>query len=103
MATVFSRVFERDRHRCVYCGKYLLLDFETFHTSQLDHLVPGSDNDLSNLVLSCYVCNNLKGKHVPLGIDSSMDRAAYIQQVREFVMRARAVKMQEFASWTHPA
>ncbi len=103
MATIFSQVFERDRHRCVYCGKYMLLDFETFNTSQLDHLVPGSGDDPSNLVLSCYVCNNLKGKHVPLGIDSSTDRAAYIQQVREFFMRARAIKMQELASWTHPA
>ncbi|MBB1089656.1 HNH endonuclease [Lysobacter sp. SG-8] len=103
MAGKFSQVFERDKHRCIYCGKYMLLDFETFQTSQLDHLVPGAGDDLSNLVLSCFVCNNLKGKHVPPGVDPSADRVAYIQQVRAHVMSERANKMQDFASWTHPA
>lgn len=103
MPTFFTQVFERDKHRCVYCGKYMLLDFETFQTSQLDHLVPSAGNDPSNLVLSCFVCNNLKSNFVPsiaLGPDN---RAAYIQLVRVHVMGRRAECMQDFATWTHPA
>ena len=102
MAGLFSQVFQRDNHRCVYCGKYMLHDFETFYTSQLDHLVPGAGNQLDNVVLSCYVCNSLKGKHVP-PMEYSLDaRAIYNHAVRSHVMGRRAERMQDFASWTHP-
>ena len=102
MPAFFKQVFERDKHRCVYCGKYLLLDFETFQTSQLDHLVPGAGNTLDNLVLSCYVCNNLKSNFVPSLVLGPNNRSAYIQLIRLRVMERRAESMQDFASWTHP-
>jgi hypothetical protein len=103
MASTFAKIFERDKHRCVYCGKYLLLDFETFQTSQLDHLIPGAGDDLSNIVLSCFVCNNLKGSFVPPDIQMADNRSAYIHHIRVHVMSRRAERMQDFASWTHPA
>lgn len=44
---------------CKYCNKPL-----AFNSFTLDHVVPkskGGTNALSNLVVSCYDCNNLKG------------------------------------------
>lgn len=48
-------VFERDSHRCVYCGSD-----GAGRSLHCDHVVPlckGGSNELSNLVASCYVCN----------------------------------------------
>lgn len=44
---------------CNYCKKAL-----AFNSITLDHIVPkckGGSNDISNLAVSCYECNNLKG------------------------------------------
>ncbi len=101
MPSLFSQIFDRDRHRCVYCGKYMLFDFETFQTSQLDHLIPGGDDTPENLVLSCFVCNNLRGNFVPIGATVAQ-RAEYIHLLRVHVMGRRAERMRDFASWTHP-
>jgi hypothetical protein len=81
----------------------MLLDFETFQTAQLDHLVPGAGDALENLALSCFVCNNLKGAFIPSISLNPANRAAYIHQIRVHVMARRAERMQDFASWTHPA
>jgi len=57
-----QEIYERDGHRCVYCGttKYLTLD----------HLIPiskGGDYFSSdNLVTACLHCNNAKGCMDPL-------------------------------------
>ncbi len=54
-----DRIFERDQHRCVYCG-------EVFPTEELtlDHVqahVRGGDRSEGNLVSACRGCNTLKG------------------------------------------
>jgi 5-methylcytosine-specific restriction endonuclease McrA len=54
-----QRIFERDDHRCVYCG-------EQFAAAELtiDHVQPrvkGGDRSDGNLVTACEGCNTLKG------------------------------------------
>ena len=93
----FGKVFERDNHRCVYCCRDMLADFETFWTAQQDHLVPGDGDDPKNLVTACFVCNNLKGDFCPDG----KNRKERIASARAHVMARRAEKLADFASWTH--
>ncbi|MDE2105581.1 MAG: HNH endonuclease [Patescibacteria group bacterium] len=48
-----STVFERDGHRCVYCGASDL-------PLHCDHVIPvsrGGSNDMSNLATACAPCN----------------------------------------------
>ena len=49
--------------RCVYCGRDLLADFESYLTITRDHLVPrcaGGPNGHENRVASCAACDRLK-------------------------------------------
>ncbi len=51
---------------CVYCGKDLMTDWETlFACASTDHLLPKKYKELLwnewNLVLSCRICNTVKG------------------------------------------
>lgn len=50
-----QRVYERDGHRCVFCGSAADLT--------IDHIVPvskGGANNLENLCALCWPCNNQK-------------------------------------------
>ena len=82
----FIMLFERDQGRCVYCGLGLRAAHDRFMMATEDHLVPGSNGrknrDLTNLILSCRVCNGLKANFVPAGIDAVKDRRKYIAAVR---------------------
>ncbi len=54
-----ERIFERDGHRCVYCGLSYPADELT-----LDHVQPrvrGGDHSDGNLVACCRACNVAKG------------------------------------------
>jgi len=105
MSEFFSDVFERDKRRCVYCGRDLMLDFDTFMLAQEDHLIPKSKGGLhesDNIVTSCMVCNLLKGDYVPPGPYEKEKRQEFIAQIRQHVMERRAEKMADFISWTHP-
>lgn len=51
-------VFKRDGFQCVYCGKT-----PPEITLEIDHIEPvskGGDNDINNLVSSCFDCNRGK-------------------------------------------
>lgn len=52
-----ERIFERDGHRCIYCG--------STHNLTVDHIKPrskGGDRwDASNCVTACRSCNQMKG------------------------------------------
>lgn len=103
----FLQLFKRDQGRCVYCGLDLKADYDRFMMATEDHLVPGSvggyKRDMDNLILSCGVCNRLKGPFVPSpAIDSVKQRRAYISAVREHIMKRRAEKIREFLKVTHP-
>ncbi|MFQ5868856.1 MAG: HNH endonuclease [Candidatus Zixiibacteriota bacterium] len=105
MSEFFSKVFQRDKRRCVYCGRDLMLDFDTFMLSQEDHLIPkskGGPHESENIVTSCMVCNLLKGNYVPSQEYEKEKRQEYIATIRHYVMERRAEKMADFISWTHP-
>ena len=72
-----------------------------------DHLVPGSKGgmgrQLSNLILSCRVCNDLKADFVPdPAVDSIKERRKYITSVRSHIMKRRSDRLKEFMQVTHP-
>jgi len=103
----FLQLFERDQGRCVYCGLDLMADYDRFMMATEDHLVPeskgGKGRDLQNLILSCAVCNRLKGNFVPdPALDSKKQRREYIAAVRAHIMKMRGDRMKEFTQVTHP-
>ncbi len=52
-------VFQRDGHRCQYCGR---------QAENLDHVVPrsqGGEHSWSNVVAACRRCNTKKGGRTP--------------------------------------
>ena len=53
-----AAVFDRDGHRCKYCGAFGV-------ALECDHVVPvalGGGHELSNLAAACKACNRSKGK-----------------------------------------
>jgi predicted restriction endonuclease len=104
MSKLFHDAFERDNHRCVYCGKYLLADFEVFMSAKEDHLRPlskGGKNELSNIVISCNVCNRLKSNYFP-DESSVADDNKLVSVIRDHIMKKRAQNLKIFMSWiTH--
>jgi len=106
MSTFFAEVFERDNRRCVYCGRDLMVDFETFMIVEEDHLVPQSKDgphELANIVTACRVCNLLKGNFTPGNEYSEEKRVEYIAKIRSHIMARRAERMADYACWTHPS
>lgn len=82
MTKYFSDTFEQSNHRCVYCGRDLCVDFETFMIAHEDHLVPlskGGADSPENIVIACAVCNALKSNFVP---DKSVDPLSEIGHKR---------------------
>lgn len=58
-----KNVFERDKHRCQYCGKR----FES-EDLNLDHVIPrshGGKTTWENIVCSCIKCNSHKANRLP--------------------------------------
>ena len=54
-----QRIYERDKFRCLYCGKYCA----DRPTRTLDHVVPrerGGGNEATNLATACLPCNREK-------------------------------------------
>jgi hypothetical protein len=104
MSKFFSDLFDRDNHRCVYCGRDLMVDFESFMLTQEDHLISrksGGEDDELNRVIACYVCNVLKGDFCPPIKLTSQTKTRYIDAVRDHIMARRSKHMRDFASWTH--
>ena len=97
MSQYFSKVFHRDHHRCVYCGRDMMVDFETFMMVEEDHLMPRSAGGADNIVTSCAVCSRLKGPFVP----KQESRQAQIAEICAYVMGRRAERMADFFTWTH--
>lgn len=104
MTQFFRQAFMQCGHRCMYCGRDLLTDFETFMLAEEDHLIPlskGGTDDAQNIVIACAVCNRLKGKFIPpLDFDLS-DRPRLIEACRIHIMAQRARHMGIFSGWVH--
>lgn len=50
-------IFERDKFRCIYCGKSSIEDKKEL---RIEHIIPrskGGNNNLENIVTSCISCN----------------------------------------------
>ena len=77
---------QRQKGQCAYCG-----DTVTFHTSEMDHIVPrrgpGSTNTRTNLVAVCVPCNRSKGS-IPFAVWAEKSPRAEIS-VEEAVARTK--------------
>lgn len=66
-----KRLFERDGHKCAYCGK---------DANTIDHILPrsqGGDTTWNNTVASCFRCNNRKGNRTPEQANMKLHVTAY--------------------------
>lgn len=71
-------VFERDGHRCRYCGT-------ADRPLEVDHWIPrslGGGNEMENLRASCGECNREKGVRLPDGPNPYAEQTAAIMAVR---------------------
>ncbi len=101
MSQYFSAAMTACDNRCVYCGKDMLIDFETFMTGEEDHLIPrsrGGLDDATNIVIACSLCNRLKAGWVPPN-GESMDRKELVNAIREEILRRRLKHMQIYFGW----
>ncbi len=87
-------VFKRDNFICQYCGKT-----PPNITLEIDHLIPiskGGDNDINNLIISCFDCNrgksNIELKTIPNSIKDNYDILKEKQlQLKEYQKLIRQV------------
>ena len=55
-------VYRRDAGQCQYCGESV-----TYAACNVDHVVPwnlGGRSEVSNLVIACRTCNEMKGRQL---------------------------------------
>lgn len=80
------KIFERDRYRCVYCGWDGSLDLRAYMLLEPDHFVPldkDGSPDADNVVTSCHLCNNMKGRQVFKSIeDTKKELEKYYEDVK---------------------
>jgi 5-methylcytosine-specific restriction endonuclease McrA len=81
----FSRknVLIRDSHRCQYCGR----EFQPNELT-MDHIVPkvqGGDNEWTNVVACCRVCNVKKGGLTPRQAGMRLVRQPFKPTIMEFI------------------
>lgn len=67
-----TKVYERDGHACVYCGRgegeHAPTEAASDGELSVDHVIPvtrGGSNEISNLVTACVPCNNFKNNRTP--------------------------------------
>jgi 5-methylcytosine-specific restriction endonuclease McrA len=57
----------RAKFCCEYCDDCLLDSVTLYYSWEIDHIVPGNDDDLENCALACRTCNHLKHSYPPKG------------------------------------
>ncbi|MCC5788175.1 MAG: HNH endonuclease [Opitutales bacterium] len=92
-----NNVFERDKHRCQYCGK----KFERKELN-LDHVIPrdyGGKTSWENIVCSCVPCNMRKANRLPHEAGMRLVREPAKPKWRPFV--STIVRNPAYKSWRH--
>jgi 5-methylcytosine-specific restriction endonuclease McrA len=87
-----TKVLERDRYRCRYCGLDWMASFENALIMSVDFVVPRArkgKKDPSNLVACCRPCNMIKGRRV---YGSFEEAKAYVLARREDLRKAWELK-----------
>lgn len=83
-----QRIYARDGHRCVWCGKRGELGELT-----LDHVVPrseGGSHESSNLITSCMKHNRERGNKGPLLFALELRRRAPLRILERVYAQAEA-------------
>ena len=94
--STFYQAFIRDEQRCIYCGKNMMETLDAFALIDRDHLKPskagGSLDDVDNMVISCRVCNSLKGSFDPMpDVElNANNRELFLNKAKEFVEKKRS-------------
>ena len=94
----YRETYIKDGYRCVYCGRDMLDDFESWMSLEIDHIIPkskGGGDSIDNLVASCNVCNRLKSTFVPEGYEE-MQKEELLRQIRANILEKRAKWLAEF-------
>ena len=92
-----QNLFERDGHRCQYCG-------ESFSPKELnmDHVVPrdrGGKTTWENIVTACIRCNSRKGNREPMEAGMRLLRQPVRPRQRPFVSFLYGRPVED--SWRH--
>ena len=101
MTKLFPDAFEKCNYRCVYCGKDMLTDFDTFMTAQEEHLIPRSkdgEDDQDNIIIACFVCNVLRKNWLPDGYEK-LSKPELLHAIRQEIFRRRAENTVNFVGW----
>ena len=64
----YRETYIRDKYKCVYCGKDMKNNLDSWLSLQIDHIVPaskGGKDNIENRATSCNVCNLLKLDYLP--------------------------------------
>jgi 5-methylcytosine-specific restriction endonuclease McrA len=99
-----QNVYERDGHRCQYCGEKFAKD-----DLNLDHVIPrehGGESTWENIVCSCIACNTLKANRTPAQAHMRLIKMPKRPQWRPFVavrmdrvMRPEWARYMDVATW----
>lgn len=91
-------IFERDGHRCQYCGNVL-----PEHLLNLDHVIPrdmGGKTNWENVVTSCIECNTRKANRMPHQANMNTLRLPVRPKRRPFANMGVAEELRE-ADWLY--
>jgi len=87
-------IYARDNFTCAFCGKHMVFDNVTL---SLDHVQPvanGGQNDATNLITSCRLCNSKKGdrnlvsfvgKNKASMIERQTEKQINVSQAKKFI------------------
>jgi 5-methylcytosine-specific restriction endonuclease McrA len=85
------KVWVRAQGRCEYCDADLLGSASVyFHGAHIDHIVPGTGNDLDNLALSCVACNRIKRRKMFVAAgEVPPERKTLIERAQRYIGERR--------------
>lgn len=92
-----NNIFERDKHRCQYCGKHF--DRKDLN---LDHVIPrdyGGRTSWENIVCSCIPCNIRKANRLPHEAGMRLIRKPSRPKWQPFI--STVLKHPAYPSWKH--